>query len=87
MAVLISLYKFRAPDQDTEYFSDNIKVAFLLFFTVESGLFIVARGLYMDKGSYLRDLANVFSFATILLSVIVSLDFCYFFVARLFQVL
>lgn len=49
-------------------------------------LLVIARGLYSNKGTYLRDPNNLLNFIIVLLTITVNAEFAYCFIFRLFTV-
>lgn len=58
----------------------------MAYYTLEVILMVIARGLYTNKGSYLRDPNNLLNFIIVVLTLSISYEFIYCFIFRLFTV-
>ncbi len=63
--VIISNSLIMAMDKEVDLISDNsdmIDLVYLIVYTVEMVLKIIAMGFFMEKNSYLRDAWNILDF-------------------------
>ena len=65
----------------------DLRYVFVSYYTVESIFKIIARGLYQDRNSYLRDPNNFIHFTIVILTLAIDKDFVYCFIFRLFYIL
>eukprot|EP00397_Hematodinium_sp_SG-2012_P003139 GEMP01003147.1.p1 GENE.GEMP01003147.1~~GEMP01003147.1.p1 ORF type:complete len:1326 (+),score=197.79 GEMP01003147.1:475-4452(+) len=63
--IFIMQSPWRGPDYWAAIMEETVEVVFLVFFTIEMAIKVIARGFFVDKYSYLRDVWNWLDFTVI----------------------